>query len=235
MPLEVIAIGHIFNERIQFPDRTVGPLLGATVSYSSVVLGRLGAGVGIVSNVGRDTPADLLRPISEAGVDTAGLHVRSDAPTTTTLLVYRPDGTKKIEYVKKAKRRGIPPAEEQLVRHKLTDLQVQFEVGRLLTYRVAWVLDQGRLPNYEAAMAKAFCTAFEQHLARMATQILGTYGQLRQGSKWVPPELRESATESYLFSPGYSIQGGTSEVLRNIVALIKDAAGSSAYPKEPVT
>jgi len=124
-----------------------------------------------------------------------------------------------IEYVKKAKRRGIPLAEEQVVRHKLADLQVQYEVGRLLTYRVAWVLDQGRLPNYEAAMAKAFCTAFEQHLAKVATQILGAYGQLRQGSKWVPPEFRESATESYLFSPGYSLQGGTSEILRNIVAL----------------
>lgn len=124
-----------------------------------------------------------------------------------------------IEHVKKTRRRGIPLAEEQVVRHKLADLQVQYEVGRLLTYRVAWVLDQGRLPNYEAAIAKAFCTAFEQRLAKVTTQILGAYGQLRQGSKWVPPEFRESATESYLFSPGYSIQGGTSEILRNIVAL----------------
>jgi alkylation response protein AidB-like acyl-CoA dehydrogenase len=124
-----------------------------------------------------------------------------------------------IEYVKKTKRRGTPLAEERLVRNKLADLQVQYEVGRLLTYRVVWVLDQGRLPNYEAAMAKAFCTEFEQRLARVATQITGAYGQLRQGSKCVPPEFRESAAESYLFSPGYSIQGGTSEILRNIVAL----------------
>jgi len=124
-----------------------------------------------------------------------------------------------IEYVKNTKRRGAPLAEERVVRHKLADLQVQYEVGRLLTYRVVWVLDQGRLPNYEAAMAKAFCTEFEQRLAMVATQIPGTYGQLRQGSKCVPPEFRESATESYLFSPGYSIQGGTSEILKNIVAL----------------
>lgn len=124
-----------------------------------------------------------------------------------------------VDYVKKTKRRGIPLAEESVVRHKLADLQVQYEVGRLLTYRVAWVLDRGHLPNYEAAMAKAFCTEFEQRLAKVATQILGPYGQLRQGSKWVPPEFRESAAESYLFSPGYSIQGGTSEILRNIVAL----------------
>ena len=123
------------------------------------------------------------------------------------------------KYVKNRKQGGMPQAEEEVVRHTLADLQVQYEVGRLLIYRVAWVLDQGRLPSYEAAMAKAFSTAFEQRLARMATQILGAYGQLRQGSKWVPLEFRESATESYLFSPAYSIQGGTSEILRNIVAL----------------
>ncbi|MFC2039228.1 acyl-CoA dehydrogenase family protein [Chloroflexota bacterium] len=123
-----------------------------------------------------------------------------------------------IEYVKKAKPHH-PPTEEKVVRDRLADLEVRYEVGRLLTYRVAWVLDQGRSPTYEAAMAKTFCTAFEQYLARVATQILGAYGQLRQGSKWVPPEFRESATESYLFSPGYSLQGGTSEILKSIVAL----------------
>jgi len=42
---------------------------------------------------------------------------------------------------------------------------------------------------------------------------------LRQGSKWIPPAFRESAAESYLFSPGYTIQGGTSEILRNITAI----------------
>lgn len=68
-------------------------------------------------------------------------------------------------------------------------------------------------------MAKTFCTAFEQHLAHMATQLPGLYGQLRQGSKWIPPAFRESAAESYLFSPGYTIQGGTSEILRNIIAI----------------
>jgi alkylation response protein AidB-like acyl-CoA dehydrogenase len=124
-----------------------------------------------------------------------------------------------IKYVKETKRQGKPLADDPLVRHKLAELEVHYEAGRLLTYQVAWVLDQGRIPNYEAAMTKALSTAFEQRLVNVATQILGLYGQLRQGSKWVPPAFRESVTESYLFSPGYTIQGGTSEVLKNIVAL----------------
>jgi len=124
-----------------------------------------------------------------------------------------------IKYAKETKRGGKPLAEDPLVRYKLAELEVQYEAGRLLTYHVAWVLDQGRLPNFEAAMTKILSTDFEQRLANVATQILGRYGQLRQGSKWVPSAFNESPTESYLFSPGYTIQGGTSEVLRNIVAL----------------
>jgi alkylation response protein AidB-like acyl-CoA dehydrogenase len=124
-----------------------------------------------------------------------------------------------IEYAKQTNHGGKPLAEQPTVRNRLADLTVRYEVGRLLTYRVAWVLDQGRPPTTEAAMAKAFCTSFEQYMVHVATQLPGLYGQLRQGSKWIPPAFRESAVESYLFSPGYTIQGGTSEILKNITAI----------------
>ncbi|MDP6099914.1 MAG: acyl-CoA dehydrogenase family protein [Dehalococcoidia bacterium] len=103
------------------------------------------------------------------------------------------------------------------VRHKLTDLVVKFEVGRLLIYRVAWTLSQGRVPNFESAMAKIYGTAFEQHLSHMATQVLGLSGQLMEDSRWAP--LRGLASRSYLFCAGATLRGGTSEILRNIVAL----------------
>jgi len=77
-------------------------------------------------------------------------------------------------------------------------------------------MDQGRAPNWEAAMAKAYCTSFEQRLADVATQILGLYGQLIAESKWAP--ILGMAPHSYLGSKGYSLQAGTSEILRNIVA-----------------
>ncbi|MCK5549446.1 MAG: hypothetical protein KAI41_02830, partial [Hyphomicrobiaceae bacterium] len=60
-------------------------------------------------------------------------------------------------------------------------------------------------------------TTFEQHLASIATEILGLYGQLTAESKWVP--ILGMAPHSYLGSKGYSLQAGTSEILRNIVAL----------------
>ena len=121
-----------------------------------------------------------------------------------------------IQFTKETKRKGKPLCEDPLIRHKLAQLQVEFEVGRLLTYRVALVMDEGRAPNVEAAMAKGYCTTFEQRLASVATEILGLYGQLWAESKWAP--ILGMASHSYLGSKGYSLQGGTTEVLKNIVA-----------------
>ncbi len=121
-----------------------------------------------------------------------------------------------IQFTKETKRNGKPLSKEILIRHNLARLQIEFEVGRLLTYRVALVIDEGRAPSVEAAMAKAYSTAFEQHLADTATRIMGLYGQLLAESKWAP--ISGMAPHSYLGSKGYSLQAGTSEVLRNIVA-----------------
>jgi len=121
-----------------------------------------------------------------------------------------------VGFAKETQRDGRPLSKDPLVRQKLAELQVGFEMGRLLIYQVAWYLSQGIVPNYQAAMAKTYCTEFCQRLASTAMQILGPYGQLRPGSKWIP--FLPGATETYMFSPGYTIQAGTSEILRNIIA-----------------
>ena len=114
-----------------------------------------------------------------------------------------------IEYAKAA---GVG----EDIKHKLAGLEVEFEVGRLLIYRVAWLLSQRKIPNYEAAMSKAFSTAFEQKVANTATQILGPYGQLMPGSK--SALLGGRAALNFLDCMGYTLRGGTSEILKGIVA-----------------
>jgi len=121
-----------------------------------------------------------------------------------------------IQFTRETEQNGKPLSDDRLIRHKLAQLQVEFEIGRLLTYRVVLVMDEGRAPNVEAAMAKAYCTTFEQRLASVATEILGLYGQLLAESKWAP--ILGMAPHSYLGSKGYSLQAGTTEVLKNIVA-----------------
>ncbi len=114
-----------------------------------------------------------------------------------------------------AKENGL--SKQPAVRDKLSQLEIEFEVGRLLIYRVALVMEEGRAPNWESAMSKAYCTEFEKRLACVAMDVLGPYGQLKSGSEYVA--LRGMALHSYLASKGYSLQAGTTEILKNIVAL----------------
>ncbi|MFC1982214.1 acyl-CoA dehydrogenase family protein [Chloroflexota bacterium] len=121
-----------------------------------------------------------------------------------------------IKFVKETKRNGKPLAEIPLIRDRVAQLRVEFEIGRLLIYRVAVVMDQGKAPTVEAAMAKTYSTAFEQKLAMAAIETVGLYGQLQPKSKWVP--FNGLAYHSYLVSKGYSLQAGTSEILKNVLA-----------------
>jgi len=121
-----------------------------------------------------------------------------------------------IRFTKETTQNGVPLCKDPFIRHRLAQLQTEFEIGRLLTYRVVLVMEEGRAPNVEAAMAKAYCTSFEQRLASAATDILGLYGQLVAGSRSAP--ILGMAPHSFLGSKGYSLQAGTTEVLKNIVA-----------------
>ena len=121
-----------------------------------------------------------------------------------------------LNYCKETRRHGKRLCEEPLIRQRLARLEVDFEIGRLLIYRVAAVMDEGKVPNYEASLAKDFGTAYEQRLANTAMDILGLHGQLLGGSNYAP--LHGMAPESYLMCRGYTLMGGTSEVLRNIIA-----------------
>lgn len=105
----------------------------------------------------------------------------------------------------------------EVVRHRLAQLHIEFTMGKLMVYKVAWLLTQGKIPNAESAAAKAFCTEFEQRLAQAASEWLGGYGQLMPGS--ARALLNGRVARAYLYAPAYTIQGGTSTILRNIIAM----------------
>ena len=121
-----------------------------------------------------------------------------------------------IKFVKETKLNGDYLSNDPFIRQKLGKLQSDFEIGRLLTYHVVLVMEEGRAPNVEASMAKAYSTSFEQELAKVSMDILGLYGQLIGESKYAP--IFGMAPHSYLGSKGYSLQAGSSEVLRNVIA-----------------
>lgn len=97
---DLITIGHLIKETIEFPEKTIGPVLGSPAAYSSVAAARLGTRVGIVTKTGEDMPEDLLKPLVEVNVDRRGIKIKGE--TTTNLLIYDELGNKRIEYLKKA-------------------------------------------------------------------------------------------------------------------------------------
>jgi len=109
-----------------------------------------------------------------------------------------------------------PLASDSLVRDQLAQLEIEFQIGRLLIYKVAWVIDSGKIPNYEAAISKSFCTVYEQKLGNIATEILGPFGHVMYGFEGTP--LNGDVAGSYLWSPSYTIQGGTLEILKSVIA-----------------
>lgn len=98
---ELVVVGHILNETIKLPDRTIAPVLGSPAAYSSVIAARLGVKAGIVTKIGKDMPRELLKVFSEAGVDTRGIKTEGEA-STTNLLIYDGSGNKRVRYLKKA-------------------------------------------------------------------------------------------------------------------------------------
>ena len=55
-------------------------------------------------------------------------------------------------------RKGGPAraAVDAIARHKLAEMAIDYNVGRLLAYRVAWQQSEGMVPNYEASMSKMY-------------------------------------------------------------------------------
>ena len=97
---ELVIVSHILNETIRFADgRTLGPVLGGPGSYASVAAAQLGARVGLVAKIGQDVPRELLQPVLQAGVDTAGLIV--EPAGHTNLLTYDARGRKTLQFLTK--------------------------------------------------------------------------------------------------------------------------------------
>lgn len=108
-------------------------------------------------------------------------------------------------------------ARDPLWRDRLARLETDLVIGRWLIYRVAWLLSRGVVPNKESALTKAFGTELEQRVAEAAGEILGMHALLLPGS----PAARFAGrvARALLFAPSYTIMGGTSMILRNILAL----------------
>jgi hypothetical protein len=121
-----------------------------------------------------------------------------------------------VAYAKERRQFDRPIASFQAIQHKLADMKVIIEAMRMLIYRVAWLKDQGKGINpVEAAVAKLYVGELGMKAAHDAVQIHGGYGFMHE----YPVERLYRDTRLG------SIGGGTSEIMRLIIARSIFAAG----------
>ena len=91
---------------------------------------------------------------------------------------------------------------DPLIRDEIAKLEIGYRVGRLLVYRS--VLGQA-LEGFSAA-TKCACTEYEFQVANFAARVLGPSALL--WNEW---------TAEIIYAPAYTIMGGTSNIMRNIL------------------
>ena len=99
-------------------------------------------------------------------------------------------------------------ADFQAIQWKLADMATEIDAARLLTYRAAWLKQQGLPHTAEGAQAKLFASETARRQTGEAIQVLGGYGYTRE----FPVE------RYYRDAKVTEIYEGTSEIQRLVIA-----------------
>ena len=116
-----------------------------------------------------------------------------------------------IERSRTIERNGRPASEDPLVRQKLAQAYLELEILRLNTDRSLTSLSKTGIPGPEGSTQKLYWSEMNQRTQQAAQEILGPYGQLKDfdNGMW---------EYAYLRTRGNTIEAGTSEIQRNIIA-----------------
>jgi alkylation response protein AidB-like acyl-CoA dehydrogenase len=113
-----------------------------------------------------------------------------------------------VNYARERKAFGKPIAEQQAIQWMLADAATEIELARTMLYKTAWLKENNRPYNKEAAMAKMFATEMAERVSRNAIQVHGGYGY----SSAYPVE------RIYRDVRLMTIGEGTSEIQRLVIA-----------------
>jgi alkylation response protein AidB-like acyl-CoA dehydrogenase len=85
-----------------------------------------------------------------------------------------------LSYAKERRAFGRPISKFQAIQGKLADVATEIEAARLLTYKAAWLKDEGRNFSLTAAQAKLKTGRLAVRAAEEAVQIHGGYGYIEE-------------------------------------------------------
>jgi alkylation response protein AidB-like acyl-CoA dehydrogenase len=115
--------------------------------------------------------------------------------------------------IKLAKSRGRNA--DPVLRQKIAELWIGEQALQLNGYRSLTRILQGGQPGPEGSTSKLYWSWLDQELALTATQLLGPYSQIAEGSPWAPDEGQWQFYE--LLARASGIRAGTTEILKNIL------------------
>lgn len=113
-----------------------------------------------------------------------------------------------LKYARERTQFGKPIGAFEAIQFKIADMQTEIELARLMTYKAAWLKDQGRDFRMSAGMAKLFAGEVATKAANHAVQIHGGYGVMEEfpvARYWRDVKIGE-------------IGEGTSEIQRLVIA-----------------
>jgi alkylation response protein AidB-like acyl-CoA dehydrogenase len=112
------------------------------------------------------------------------------------------------EFARRCADTGDPAAVATLGR-----LSARLLALRQLSLRIAAALDRGELPDIPAALVKDVGTTFEGDVIDEIRRVVEVVPSLNS-----PDPLGRALAEAQLHAPGYTLRGGTNEILKGIVA-----------------
>ncbi len=113
-----------------------------------------------------------------------------------------------LRYAQERRQFGSRIADFQAIQFKLADMATEIDAARMLTYRAAWLKQEGQPHTLAGAQAKLFASAVARRQTGEAIQVLGGYGY-----------TKEFPVERYYRDAKITeIYEGTSEIQRIVIA-----------------
>ena len=126
------------------------------------------------------------------------------------------------DLIREAKRSGA--WDDPVLRDRLMQAVIEGRLIKMTNFRAAAARRAGQQPGPEGSVTKLFQAEYNQRLQDLAVDLLGP-----RGMGWVPgDDATRGAIRGFLRSRANTIEGGTSEIMRNILG--ERVLG---LPKEP--
>src|SRR5437870_2355005 len=116
-------------------------------------------------------------------------------------------------FVRLVRERGR--AGDPLVRQKVAALWIGEQALQMNAYRSLTKILRGGEPGPEGSTSKLFWSQLDSDLALAATEVIGPYAQIAEGSEWAPDDGQWEFYE--LLARASGIRAGTTEILKDIL------------------